>query len=482
MDLFQKIKTSPNIRWFILANVALGTFMATLDSSIVNVALPTMSVELNKNLGTLQWVVTAYLLAISSLLPVFGRLADLLGRKRVYTTGFIIFTLGSALCGISGTLWFLVSMRVVQAIGASMMMANNQALLVAAFPIHERGRALGLNGTMVALGSLTGPALGGLLVGWLGWRAVFYVNIPIGIIAFLAAQVILPQDTRTREKFKFDYTGAILFALGMIFLLDSINNGQAEGWGSLRIIGGIIMGTVLLVMFAFAERRVADPIIDFSIYKNKPFLIGNISAFLSFTGQFANTILMPFYLQHILMYSTTQVGLLMTAYPLAMAIIAPLSGYLSDKTGPVVLTTGGLLTMTFGLLYLTTTTPYSAFWAIFPGPLLMGIGGGMFNSPNTSSVMSAVPKNKLGIAGGLNALVRNLGMVVGTTYSVSLFENRQASLLANIPNPSASQTVNAFMTSYHTVMIVGAIITFCGAMVSLSRRGYLSSPIVPEKH
>lgn len=178
---------------------------------------------------------------------------------------------------------------------------------------------------------------------------------------------------------------------------------------------------------------------------------------------------MPFYLQQILKYSTTQVGLLMTAFPLAMAIIAPLSGYLSDEIGPMILTTGGLITIASGLLYLTTTTAHSAFWMIFPGPLLMGIGAGMFNPPNTSSVMNAVPKNKLGIAGGLNALVRNVGMVVGTTLSVTLFENREASLLANIQHPSASQTVSAFMTSYHTVMLVGAIIILIATAVSINR-------------
>ncbi|KLU59368.1 multidrug resistance protein Stp [Peptococcaceae bacterium CEB3] len=475
MSLTENIKKSPHIRWFILANVALGTFMSTLDASIVQVALPTMAIKLHAGLAVLQWVVTAYLLTISSLLPIFGKLADMWGRGRLYLSGFVLFTLGSALCGLTNNIWFLVGMRVLQAVGASMLMANSQALIVAAFPLEERGRALGLSGTMVALGSLTGPALGGILVGLISWRAIFYVNVPIGIVAFLGALVILPNDNAKQESVRFDSTGSLLFALGMISLLYALNNGQDAGWDSAGILGAFALGLLLLAAFVWAERRTSDPIIDFDIYRNIPFLIGNLSAFLSFAGQFTYTMLMPFYLQTVLNYSATQVGLLMTAFPLAMAIAAPLSGYASDKHGPVALTTGGLATMALGIFYLVLLTPHSPFWQIVPGPLLMGIGAGMFNSPNNSSVMSSVPKSKLGIAGGLNALVRNVGMIVGTTLSVTLFEIRQAALLAGVQHPTSTQSAQAFMTSFRTVLVVGGVVLLAAAAVSINRRGYVST-------
>lgn len=446
--------------------------MSTLDSSIVNVALPTISSKLHSDLSVLQWVVTAYLLVISSLLPVFGRIADLVGRKKVFILGFLIFTLGSLLCGLANNIWFLVGMRVIQAIGASMLMANSAAIITSTFPPQERGRALGLVGTVVALGNLSGPAIGGLLLGIASWRSIFFINLPIGLLGYWAGQMILPPDQPRRDKETFDTLGAVLFASGMISLLFALNNGRDWGWYTAPILGGLILGTILLISFFVTETRVNHPMIDLSLFKNRPFFIGNVSGFLSFVAMFSNIMLMPFYLQHILNFQPSQVGLLMTAFPLVMAIVAPLSGRASDRMGPVALTTTGLVLISLGLFYLTTVSATSSAWAVLPGPILMGMGSGMFQSPNNSSVMSSVPKPKLGIAGGINALVRNVGMVVGIALSVTLFENRHAALLAGITNPDPVQQTAAFMTAYHTVLYTGAAIALVAAFISLNRKGY----------
>ena len=466
------LKSSPKYRWCILATVSIGTFMATLDSSILNVALPTISVKLDANLSTLQWVVTAYLLTISSLLPVFGRVADLLGRRRIFSLGFIIFTLGSVLCGLATTIWFLIAMRILQAIGAAMLMANSAAIIIANFPPNERGRALGLTGTVVALGSLTGPALGGILVGLISWRSIFYINLPIGILGYLATQLVLPQDEPEQHNETFDYVGALFFTLGMISLLFAVSNGQSLGWRSTPILTGLSLGTFSLGLFFYTETRVKKPMIDLSLFRIRPFLIGNISGLLSFVAMFANTMLMPFYLQHVLYYSPAQVGLLMTSFPLMMAVIAPLSGHASDRIGPIVLTTTGLVVTASGLLYLSTLTTTSLFWQIVPGLLLIGLGAGLFQSPNNSSVMSSVPPRKLGVAGGINALVRNVGMVIGIAFSISLFENRQAASLVGLETPTSLQQVNAFVGAYHTVMLAAAGIAILAAFISLNRKGY----------
>lgn len=476
-----KVKNSINYRWFILANVSLGTFMSTLDASLVSVALPSLSSDLQTELSIIQWVVTAYLLIITSLLPVFGRIADLVGRKRIYSIGFLMFALGSFLCGLATNIGFLIGARVIEAIGASMLMSNSNAIVTAAFPPQERGRALGLIGTVVALGSLSGPAIGGFLLELIHWRSIFFLNVPIGILGFLAAQVILPLDKLQKNKETFDTWGALFFSAGMISLLLALSKGQDWGWNSSPILIGLFLGIVLLMSFFLTENRVSHPMIDLSLFKNKPFLIGTLSGLLSFVALFTNNMLMPFYLQQILHFQPLFVGLVMTANPLAMAIVAPLSGRASDRIGPVFLTSTGLALTSLGLLYLTTVTSTSSAWAVVPGPLLMGIGNGMFQSPNNSSVMSSVPKAKLGIAGGINALVRNLGMVMGTALAVTLFDNRQAALLSGISNPEAIQQTAAFLTAYDTVLYTGAAIALVAALISLNRKGYARAVVASEK-
>lgn len=464
--MLETIKNSPNYRWYVLATVAMGTFMSTLDSSIVNVALPTISRQLDADLSTLQWVVSAYLLTITSLLPIFGRIADMFGRKRVFALGFVIFTLGSVLCGFAQNIWFLVGTRVLQAVGASMLMSNSAAIITAIFPPKERGRALGLTGTVVALGSLTGPALGGIIISLTSWRSIFFINIPIGIIAYVAVLLILPNDVPSKVKESFDFTGAFTFTFGMLGVLLGITNGEAWGWSSLPVLLSLTLGVTSLVFFVMTERRVQHPMIDLSLFRNRPFLIGNLSGGLSFVAMFANNMLLPFYLQGILNYRSSQVGMMLMVFPMVMAIVAPLSGYASDKFGPMILTTSGLIITALGLFYFSTLPTTASFIQIIPGPILLGLGAGMFQSPNNSSVMSSVPPQKLSIAGGINSLVRNLGMVIGIALSVSLFE-----VWGGVTLPQLSQ-VESFMSAYRSVMLVATGIALLAAVISYNRKSY----------
>lgn len=459
--------------WLILANVSIGTFMATLDGSIANVALPTIATEMRMPLHVVQWVLTAYLLTISATLPIIGKLSDLYGRTRVYQIGFLIFTIGSAGCGFSQSLGMLILSRILQAIGASCLMTNSQAIIAHTFARGGRGQAMGIIGTIVSLGSLTGPGIGGLLVGYLGWPSIFWINIPIGIFGFIAGMYILPKDQTKPGKEPFDYLGSSLFIAGMISLLYMLSNAQEWGWTSYFVQLGIGFALFLLVLFYLQEKRCAFPMLDFSLYRIRAFAYGNIAAFLSFISLFFVGVMMPFYMQNVLGFSPEVTGYTMMAQPLTMAIIAPFSGWLSDKIGPSFLTTTGLLINAFGFFLLNTLTPQESPWMVALHLALFGLGSGMFQSPNNSSIMGAVPKSRLGTAGGLNALVRNVGMLTGITLSVSLFSTRFQQLTGHLGTfPTHGQTnAEEMMDSLHLVFWVALGICIIGALISSRRFG-----------
>lgn len=465
----KEIKSSANYKWFIMANVAIGTFMSTLDGSIVNVALPTLAKQFTADLHLIQWVVSIYLLTTSSLLLVFGRCADILGRKKIYSMGFLVFILGSAFCGLAGNIYALIGARVLQATGAAMMMANGMGIITSIFPPKERGRALGLIGTVVAAGSMTGPALGGVLVTAFGWPSIFWVNLPIGLVGFVASSLLLPDDPPCQNKEPFDWFGAILFASGMSLFLWGVTQGQELGWTNPVIDGALIISFIALIIFLYRELNTTYPMIDLSLFRNRIFLSGNVAGLISFISMFATFIIMPFYMKDILHFNDRHIGLMMTPLPLAMAIVAPISGWLSDRLGYLFLTTGGLLVNVAGLFMLANLKASSGSLQIALYMSILGVGMGLFQSPNNSSVMGVVPPPKLGIAGGINALVRNVGMVTGIAFSISLFSHKMAALLQGYAIPTEAQQTAAFLGSMATVFHWSAFLALIGVMVSTVR-------------
>lgn len=461
----------PYYPWLIFGVAMLGTFMATLDSSIVNVALPVIAVSLGADLTVIQWVVTAYLLTISSLLPLFGRIGDMFGRQLIYTYGFLVFTIGSVACAMAFNVWLIVCARILQAIGAAMIMSNSQAIIAAAFPGKERGRALGLIGTIVALGSMSGPALGGLLVGSFGWESIFYVNVPIGIAAFAAGSLILPNDEKGKSK-SFDFLGAILFSIGMVCFLWVLSEGHEWGWLSIKAVGFLFIAAILLISFVIYEKQIINPMIEISLFHSWPFTAGSLAGLLSFVAMFSNNMLMPFYLHSVLNMTPTQMGLIIAPFPILMAITAPISGYLSERIRHIYLTTSGLAIVVLGLIYLSTLNETSSLWHAALGQAIMGLGNGIFQSPNNNSILDAVPKKNIGMASGINALVRNIGMVSGTAVAVSIFEYKRQQILSNTVNPDPSQLLAAFLEGYHSALIVGAGFALIALLISLSKKGY----------
>jgi EmrB/QacA subfamily drug resistance transporter len=409
-------------RWKILPVVLLAPFMGCLDGSIVNVALPTMAKDLGAGLDGVQWTVSIYLMVVSALVLVlvFGKVADLIGKTRVFLWGFVVFGSGSLLCALAWSLPVLISARAFQAIGAAMYMSSNQGIIASIFPPKERGRALGLMGTTVAIGTMIGPPLGGIMVELFGWPSLFLVNIPVSLFAFIVGSAKLPREERRSSLAGFDLAGALLFALFIFGLFFFLLDGQGSGWSAPAELSSLVVAALCGLLFLTRERRVVDPMIDLSIFRSGLFSVSVLCVLLVFCASFCVNIVQPFYLQDVLGLSPAMAGLVLLASPLMSGVIAPLSGYLADHVGGESLTVLGLLVELAALVGMSflgaNSSPFLA--ATFLG--LFGLGQGVFSSPNTKLIMTHAPQSKLGIAGSINALARNMGMVSGIAFAVSI--------------------------------------------------------------
>jgi EmrB/QacA subfamily drug resistance transporter len=445
-------------RWKILPVLLLAPFMGSLDGSIVNVALPTIASRLGVGLGGIQWAVSSYLIVISALVLVFGKIADKIGKVRVFEYGFLVFGAGSALCALAWSLPVLILARSAQAVGASMFMSSNQGIIATIFPPEERGRALGLIGTTVAVGTMVGPPLGGIMVDLFSWQSLFLINIPISLFAFAAGLKSLPRDEKAESLAGFDLVGSGLFIGFIVGLFFFLLSGGRGGWGTPPELASLAAAALCALLFALRERRVADPMIDLSIFRHGFFAISVACVFLVFVVTFCVNIVQPFYLQQALGLSPSAAGLLLLAAPLASGLAAPLSGYLSDRLGAKALTIAGLAIMLaalglMGLLGLSSSPGYVAICLA-----LFGLGGGIFGSPNTKLIMSQAPRDKLGIAGSVNALARNMGMVSGIAFAVAL--------LGSGAKGVAPEDPEAFIRGMRTVF--GAAAILCGAAIALT--------------
>lgn len=461
-------KSNDRSRWAILIIVVMSTFMSALDSSIVNVALPKMAKTLDVTTSNIQLVATSYLIVIAGTVLIFGRLGDMLGKTKMFKFGLGLFTFGSLLCGITSSFPILIIARVIQAIGAAGTMANNQGIITEVFPANERGKALGLSGTAVALGSLVGPGLGGLIVGAASWEYIFLINVPIGLAALFYALKLLPKGHKTAKE-KMDGVGSILFMLTIVPLFVALSEGLSRGFTDPIILLGFIVASFSFIAFIFVERKREYPLMQLQIFENKLFSLSIFCGFITFVSIFCNNIILPFYLQDVMSYTPQHTGLILMIYPLILAVVAPISGHLSDKIGSELLTFIGLLLISLGLILMYTLNENSTLlnMVIFIGT--MSIGMGLFQSPNNSLVMSTVAKDKLGIAGSINALIRNLGMVSGIALATTLLYSRMSSKIGHRVTDYVIGRNDAFIYGMKSVYITAGIISFVGAMLTFLR-------------
>ncbi|PIE69983.1 MAG: MFS transporter [Deltaproteobacteria bacterium] len=458
-------------RWKIFWVVAAGIFMSTLDSSIVNIALPMIKAELLLSLAAAEWIVMAYLLAVTSLLLGFGRLSDMVGHRRIYLTGLSVFSAGSLFCALSGNGAFLVLSRGIQGVGASMIMACTQALVVGAFPTHERGKALGMNGAVVSIGLTAGPILGGYLVEQFNWQAIFWINIPIGMVTAVFAGRLIPEYPREqREKDRFDGVGCLLLASSLCALLMLLSHGHAWGWRSPRIAMWSVLVTVFLWAFIRWEKTMATPLVPPAIFRVRLFVLPVAAGSLMFITLFSIVFLMPFYLTHAAGYTVGEAGRLMTILFGCLFIGAPLSGSLSDIMGSRTLCAAGMLLLSAALFLMGRLTADSSVFSIGWRLALAGMGVAVFISPNTAAVMSALPPHQLGIAGGMVATARNFGMILGIALAGTLFGTTFSRLTGGQPlDPFTDSLIAPFMQAFRVAVAGGGSVGLIGVMVSFAR-------------
>lgn len=444
--------------WWVLVAVGVGTFMSALDGSVVNTILPVLARAFHSSVATIEWVVSVYLLVVSGLLLSVGRWGDLHGQKPVYLTGFWLFILGSALCGLAPSDTLLIVFRGLQALGAAMLFASSPAILTRNFPAERRGQALGMQATMTYLGLTVGPVLGGWLTDQLSWRAVFYINVPVGGLALYLSWHFIPADRGAEQRKAFDMPGAALFLVGLVALLLALDQGDAWGWTSFLTLGLVGFALMALAGFVLLERHVRAPMLDLRLFRNRVFSAATGSALLNYISLYSILFLLPFYLIQGRHFSPGRTGLLMTAQPLPMAIAAPISGTLSDRIGTRLPATVGMGILAVGLFFLSRLQPATPISWVLAALAVAGLGTGIFISPNNSAIMGAAPRERQGIAAGVLATARNVGMVLGIGLAGAILSSVVGRAQARASASVLSQAMHWGFLTACGVAALGALI------------------------
>lgn len=465
------IARSKTYLWFVVGTVCIGAFMGQLDASIAQLLLPTLQSTFHTSLAAVSWVALVYLLVLAVMLPISGRLADMFGRKLLYTIGFLVFILGSALCGLATSLPALLASRALQALGAALLQANSVAIITAAAGAEKRGRAIGIQGAAQALGLSLGPALGGLLIQSLGWRWVFWINVPAGIIGAILGWLILPRTPGLHQDERgFDWWGAILLAPALAGILLALS--EAPNWGvaSIAFLSFMLLGGTSLAIFIWHERHASSPLVDLELFRSHAFSAGNLAGLISYGLLFGVFLLLPFALELGYADSPFAAGLRLTAIPLALGIAAPLSGLLSDRIGPRPLTFAGMLiaAASLGILAFALDGKAQTLTLVTLMLIAFGIGQGLFTAPNNSAIMGSAPGHRLGAAGGVLNVTRTLGTGLGVAIASALLAWRIA-LFGTHSRDTLTAPPHEVLVGIHDVLLLFAVLALVAAVISLLR-------------
>ena len=463
----QSVARLRSYRWFVVGTVCIGAVMGQIDASMTQVLLPRLEIEFGARLSSVSWVAVAYLLAMASFMPIFGRLSDMFGRKLLYTAGFVLFIAGSALCGYAPNLPCLIFFRVLQAIGGALITSNSVAIVVMIMGPKERGRGLGLQSAAQAVGLGAGPAIGGLILDTLGWQWAFWINVPLGIAGAILGWFVLPRTDSLPERERFDWRGAILIAPALTGFVAVLNEVHALGPTSPILIACLLVGIACAVLFVRTERRTSTPLLDLELLAKPAFLLGNLANFVSYATLFGVFFLVPFALVRIYQDTALAAGLRLSILPVMLGLLAPVGGMLYDRLGARLPTCFGMLICIAGLsmLYFFLNGVPANLWLVTLSLAVIGVGQGLFISPNSSAIMSAAPAGETGQAGSVLNVMRMLGMSTGiagasTLLALSLGGSNGSTL--NIPT-------EALVAASRDVILLLVCLAALAGLISLIR-------------
>src|SRR6187431_2986560 len=453
--MLARLVTEENKKWWTLGAVAFGLFMIMLDNTVVNVALPSIQRDLGVQLSELEWIVSGYALTFAALMLIGGKLADAYGRRLIFVVGIVVFTLASLWCGLSDTSEMLIVARIVQGAGAALMNPATLSIIAATFPPKQRGAAIGIWAGVSALALAIGPLVGGLLTEHLSWHWIFFVNVPVGVVA-IAASFLLITESKDETHESLDLPGLGTSALGLFALTYGLIEANTYGWTSARIVGSFVIAVVALASFVMIERRSRFPMLDLSLFRSGTYTGANLTMLLVALAMFGVFFFVSLYMQNILGYSAVQAGAAFLPMTVLIILVAPIAGKASDRIGSRWLMTTGMTLLAVQLLYFSQLSADASFWNLLPALLIGGIGMAMTMTPSAAAATRSVPVDKAGVG----SAVLNCARQIGGTMGVAIMGAIVASEIGDVPTPEA------FMRGFERALLVAAAIAIVGAIVA----------------
>jgi len=472
-------------KWWALSCTSLGMLLVTINSGTLIIALPDLERGLHTTLLQLVWVILAYMIASTVFVVTAGRLSDLFGRKKAYIASFLLFSAASLGAGFSTNGTELILWRILQGIGGAFIFANAPAMVTDAFPREQLGLAMGTNTMVAAVGLVLGPVLGGALVA-ISWQWAFWFNVPLGLIAAFWAWAVLHELAKRDPERRLDLPGTLLFVAGLTGLVYGISKGGIDGWSSQWVIGGLVTGLVLLPAFVLRELRTPAPMLDLSIFRNRLFAAATAAAFINGLSRFALLFIFVFYFQGAQGDDPITAGIKLAPLAIGMLIASPISGVWADRHGSRTLAALGMLVSAAGLALMTTLQPGSAYWQSSLWLFIVGVGSGMFNSPNTAAMMGTVAPNRRGVAAGARTMLQNTGAVISIAFvlaiiTASIPKTVLFQIFSGVTSGLSNADLAPFIHNMHTALWALAATSLVGAGVSLLRPSHAGESAGEER-